>query len=441
MLRSLQAARTESPNEVLKHAVDLMNANLFFAASCVLKMLHGSLSDADRPKTAALLAQCGLALGSHELMQHAKEGAALGAQMRNVIGFVQEKELHQHMLRLCEEDCRSLPEAHAPSPAGDFCVAICAGGPKLMLQLWANLHSLVGTGFEGVDVVIVHADEIGEAEVDAFGREFGRSLRLRFLDVGACAELVRRVGGGAGALRGYQIKMAAMCVLNYGRVLLCDADILWLRNPLETIPRDRDLFVFSDIWHFRAKRHDKSSTTSFLYRLHGVDSDVQEFESGVVYLDRAAAPGVVRMLFHMCVHHKYYFNLAFGDKDLYYLAARRRGASVRLCPRLPMMLGTVADGEFTSQSMVQSVEAGPSHVHTTLHPIGDENAATPTHICRESDDIHFVERTIAGKRVGTVACDLDRCDALDAVTIYSCAYASAFACAKTFSASAPEGGP
>ena len=296
MLRSLQCAKTNSPNEIMQHCIDLMNANLFFAASCILRLLHNALSDEDKPKTATLMAQCGLALGSEELMNHAKQ-SNLNIQMRNVIGFVQETGLHKHMVDRCNEDCRTLSVV---PPTNDLCVAICAGGPSLMLQLWVNLHSLKNTGFSAdATVVIVHADEISEQEIEKFTREFSKFMVLNFLNLKDCTEFINTIDGGVNALRGYQIKLAALCVLHYKKIILCDADILWIQNPLKSINRDCDLFIFSDIWHFRCKRHEKSSTTSYLYRLHNVDSDIQEFESGLVYVNKETNPEFSRMLLHL----------------------------------------------------------------------------------------------------------------------------------------------
>ena len=432
MLRSLQSAKTETPNDIMKHCIDLMNANLFFAASCILRLLHNSLSEEDKPKTATLMAQCGLALGSQELMNYAKQ-SNLSVQMRNVIGFVQEISLHKHMLERCSEECTALSIA---PPTHDLCVAICAGGPNLMLQLWVNLHSLKNTGFSVNDatVVIVHADEISDQEIEKFTKEFSKFMSLRFLNIKDCTEFINMIDGGVDTLRGYQIKLAAMCVLNYKNIILCDADILWIENPLKSITRDCDLFIFSDIWHFKCKRHEKSSTTSFLYKLHNVDSDIQEFESGLVYINKESNTDFVRMLFHLCKNYKYYyFNLTFGDKDLYYMAAKKTGANVKVNSRLPMMLGNVLDGEFTSQSMVQLVENGPSHIHMTLHPISDDNVKVPTHLCEDSNHIHFVQRRINNKNVGTVACEVENSIELNPINIYSKTYTSAFSYARSFS--------
>lgn len=430
MLRSLQCAKTDTPNDIMKYCIDLMNSNLFFAASCVLRLLHNCLSEEDSPKTATLIAQCGLALGSQELMNYAKQ-SNLNIQMRRVIGFVQETSLHKHMLEKCNEDCATLSVV---SPIDDLCVAICAGGPNLMLQLWVNLHSLKDTGFSADEatVVIVHANEISEHEVDKFTQEFSKFISLDFLNIKDCTDFVNTIDGGVNALRGYQIKLAAMCVLTYKNIILCDADILWIQNPLKSINRDCDLFIFSDIWHFKCKRHEKSSTTSFLYRLHNVDSDIQEFESGLVYVNKERNAQFIKMLFHLCQNYRYYFKFSFGDKDLYYMAAQKARMNVKVNPHLPMMLGNVSGNEFTSQSMVQIVENGPSHIHMTLHPMSDDNAKIPTHLCENSNDIDFVQRDINSKTVGTVACKVENATELNYVNVYSKTYASAFSYARSF---------
>jgi len=432
-LQVLQSAQTNTPNEIVKYCMTLMNMNLFFAASCILKLLYPSLNEDDRPKIASLLAQCGLALGSEELMKYAKT-STLQLSMRNVIGFVLETELHRHMLAKCERDCIELPFLHATE---DLCLAICAGGPKLMLQLWTNLHSLISTGFNNTDVVIVHADEISETEENKFKLEFSKYINLKFLNVMHCTQFTELMPQAVALLRGYQIKLCALCILPYKRILLCDADILWITNPQDTLTEIHksasDMFVFSDIWHFQHKRHEKSSTTSFLYRLHGIPFDIQEFESGFVYMNRESNPSVVKMLLHLCINYKYYFNFTFGDKDLYYLAASKFKATILRADQKPQMLGNIVNGEFTSQSMVQFYGDKASHIHMTLHPISDENAAIPTHLCEDCNDIKFVRRNISGQDMGTVACDMAHATLLPASNVYSNTYVRGFVFSKWFS--------
>ena len=115
------------------------------------------------------------------------------------------------------------------------------------------------------------------------------------------------------------------------------------------------------------------------------------------------------------------------------MAAKKTGANVKVNSRLPMMLGNVLDGEFTSQSMVQLVENGPSHIHMTLHPISDDNVKVPTHLCEDSNHIHFVQRRINNKNVGTVACEVENSIELNPINIYSKTYTSAFSYARSFS--------
>jgi hypothetical protein len=62
--------------------------------------------------------------------------------------------------------------------------------------------------------------------------------------------------------------------------------------------------------------------------------------------------------------------------------------------------------------MLQSFDGSPSHIHTTLHPIGDEGFDIPTQICNDGKKIKFVTRKIDNRTVGTVACDM-----IDALTI------------------------
>ena len=221
------------------------------------------------------------------------------------------------------------------------------------------------------------------------------------------------------------------------RVLMMDADLLWARDPRHIIAKcEREgvhAHLFRDLWHFVNRTHEKSSSTSFLYSLHGVDFDMSEFESGVVFFDRASAYRSVAVLRHMLINYGYYFSFTFGDKDLFYLALKTQGATITVAEALPQMLGCVYDesrtdrepGVFYSQSMVQTFDAQPSHIHTTLHPVGDEGFDVPTHLCEDGARIGFVQRRLGAKTVGTVACDVSHAKALDASSVYQHLYACA----------------
>jgi hypothetical protein len=75
--------------------------------------------------------------------------------------------------------------------------------------------------------------------------------------------------------------------------------------------------------------------------------------------------------------------------------------------------------------MLQSFNSKSSHIHTTLHPIGDDGFDIPTHICDDAFKIRFVQRTIKNKVVHTVGCDQADIKVLETPNIYRHLYACA----------------
>jgi hypothetical protein len=406
----------QTANDVLQHGVRLMERSMYFAASCVLRMLHNSLPAEEKHKTACLLAQCGIAMRSSELMSYAKESRV--ERLVQQVGLVQDTAMHKSM-QTSLHAARDAPRPEWLSTQSETRTIItCAGGKDLLTQLWANLHSLKNVGCR-LPVEVFHADEVCSTHREAFVAAFANHFCIRFVNLAESALCAPPYNMHVSDLRGFQIKLAAMCMTSGRSVLMMDADILWLSNPESLFDRCEDSYdamVFSDIWHFQNKRHERTSTTTMLYETHALDTNIQEWESGVVYMNRESQWRAVAVLYHMCLNYQHYFRFTFGDKDLYHIALSVCGG--RCHPRLPVpcILGVMRPSptgegeEFLSHSMLQRTDSGPSHVHMTLHPISDpESKSIPSHMC-EADAIRFVTRSINGKNVGTIACDV--CDAV-----------------------------
>eukprot|EP00966_Prymnesium_polylepis_P212722 4926800-Prymnesium_polylepis.1 len=108
--------------------------------------------------------------------------------------------------------------------------------------------------------------------MERFRSTFSR-LNLEFFNIAESA-LVLESRLTASLLRGFQIKLAALVAIPARRVLMMDADLLWVRNPRYIIASCKASGVhadlFRDFWHFVDRRHEKSSSTSFLYSLHEI---------------------------------------------------------------------------------------------------------------------------------------------------------------------------
>ena len=432
-------------NDYVHFALQLMQSTppQYVAASCVLRFLHQNISESERPKLAKFLVQCGVALHDKSLMNYVSEIPQndLTSQCK-LAEFMLHTTLHERHRNDCLSEADLQPNFYSTTDTWDDIILVCAGGDKLLRQLYCNLKSLelfqykdtYWGNLQKIPIVVAHADEISHADITHFESTF-TSLKLVFFNL-AESVLVLESSLTADMLRGFQIKLAALVAIPACRVLMMDADLLWLTDPRHIIAKCKKdqvhAYLFSDFWHFVHRRHEKSSSTSYLYSLHGLDYDMSEFESGVVFFDRQRAYKSIAMLRYMVLNFEYYFSLTFGDKDLYYLALKSQNTTISIS-KMPNMLGCVYDdgregrdsGVFYSQSMIQHFDEKPSHIHTTLHPIGDEGFDIPTHLCEDGEKIQFVQRRIDNKTVGTVACNITDAKALPTPNLFSHVYISA----------------
>lgn len=449
---SSKPSALRTANDYVQFALSLMQSTppQYLAASCILRFLHQNISDSEKPKLAKFLVQCGIALHDTSLMNYVSHIPMEEiTQQANLARFMLNTSLHEQKRDECIAEADLQPGFNSTSWTWDDVILVCAGGDKLLKQLHCNLKSLEvfrhnntdwGT-LHDIPIVIAHADEIKEVEVTKLRSTFS-NLTLLFFNLAESA-LVLESRLTASLLRGFQIKLAALVAISARRVLMMDADLLWIRDPRSIIAKCKaskvHAHLFRDFWHFVNRRHEKSSSTSFLYALHKIDYDISEFESGVVFFDRERAYRSVAMLRHMVLNYEYYFSLTFGDKDLFYLALKTQNAKISMS-EIPKMLGCVYNegrkgrdaNVFYSQSMIQSFDGSSSHIHTTLHPVGDEGFDIPTHICEKGEKIQFVQRKIDEKVVGTVACDMNDALSLHDTNIYSHIYVCALRDLNTY---------
>lgn len=435
-------------NDYVQFALTLMQSTppQYLAASCIFRFLHQNISESEKPKLAKFLVQCGIALHDASLMNYVSQIPMNDmTQQAQLARFMLNTTLHEQKRDECVAEAERQPDFRSASCTWDDVILVCAGGDKLLHQLHCNLKSLeifqYSHTLQDIPIVVAHADEIKEAEMAKFRSTFSK-LKLEFFNVAESA-LVLESRLTASSLRGFQIKLAALVAIPACRVLMMDADLLWVKDPRHIITKCKcsgvHAHLFCDFWHFVERRHEKSSSTSFLYSLYGIDYNISEFESGVVFFDREHAYKSIAMLRYMVMNYEYYFSLTFGDKDLFYLALKYQKASVSIS-EIPKMLGCVYNegregrdtNMFYSQSMIQSFDGSASHIHTTLHPVGDEGFDIPTHICEDGRNIQFVQRRINNKVVGTVACDMMHAVELQIPNVFNHIYVCALKDENTY---------
>ena len=439
----------KTANDYVQFALKLMQSRppQYFEASCILKLLYHSLSENDRPKIAKFLVQCGVALHDQSLMSYVTSIPQNDVSSQyDLARFMLNTDLHERKKKESELEIREQREIVFSGRFFEDAIIVSAGGEKLMKQLFCNLKSLIRakrtTTKHDLPIIIVHADEISQKEEDAFNSVFYDDLNLIFFNL-ADTILVSESRFTPSSLRGFQIKLAALAAVPAKRVLMMDADLFWVTDPFEILHKCKDnkidAHLFKDFWHFVKRRHEKSSSTSFLYSLYDIDFDISEFESGLLFFDREKAYKSVAMIRHFLLNYEYYFSLTFGDKDLYYLALRTQESKLSISD-MPQMLGCVFDedstffdpGIFYSESMLQNFDSLPSHIHTTLHPIGDPGFGIPTHVCEDGELIEFVQRRIDKRYVSTVACDITHANDIGAQHLYKFIYRQALRDEKEF---------
>ena len=427
-------------NEFLQVGVSFMNSRppQYLAASCVFRYLYQIVSSqTDRSTISGYLVRCGIELHYTSLINHVQQ-ISLNDTSRDVqlARFMSNTNLHEKMRDACRLEAVRQTDFQVADETLEDVILVCAGGEKLMTQLYCNLKSLdvfqyddtQWGSLQNIKIVVAHANEVTESEIFKFKSSF-KTLSIEFFNL--CeSELVTESNLTADTLKGFQIKLAALVAIRARRVLLMDCDIFWVQDQRHIIANCKrnefDAHLFCDFWHFVKHRHEKSASTSFLYSLHGIDYNISEFESGVLYFDREKAYKSVAILKHMVINYEYYFSFTYGDKDLYYIALKSQNAKISISEK-PKMLGCVYrdSNEFHSQSMLQAFNSKPSHIHTTLHPIGDDGFDIPTHICDDAYKICFVQRTIKNTVVNTVGCEPEDTTVLDTPNIYKHIYVCA----------------
>lgn len=451
MSSNTNALRTA--NDYVQFALSLMQSTppQYLAASCIFRFLNQNISENERPKIAKFLVQCGIALHDASLMNYVSQIPLSDiTPQAQLARFMLNSTLHEQHRNGCLAEAEHQPDFGSTTCTWDDVILVCAGGEKLLQQLYCNLKSLEVFQYkdtywgvlQNIPIVVAHAEEISDMEMTKFRSTFSK-LNLEFFNVAGSA-LVLESRLTASSLRGFQIKLAALVAIPARRVLMMDADLLWVKDPRYIITKCKSSGVhahlFPDFWHFVERRHEKSSSTSFLYSLYGLDYNISEFESGVVFFDREHAYKSIAMLRYMVMNYEYYFSLTFGDKDLFYLALRSAQKANVSISEIPKMLGCVYNegregrdvNVFYSQSMIQSFDGSASHIHTTLHPVGDEGFDVPTHICEDGRNIQFVQRRINNQMVGTVACDMTNADELKSPNVFHHIYVCALRDKNTY---------
>lgn len=392
LLREPNYRKTTTIQEMFEYAKVLASNDLHLAAAGVLITLLPSLEGDSRVQVSRMIVNCGIALQNTAFMKLIDN--VNDARLTQRVSMLLNTSIHEkYKNRLISSS--SEETVHT---GGRTRVLICAGGDDLLTQAWANIKSLRDTGCD-LPVSIVHANEISESQAKMLSK---LNVELMNLKDEPYASRLPKIPGVYENLKGFHIKMAALVATDAEKVILADADILWVTNP--EVYLSIDVHTFQDIWHMCNKQHSKSAGTSWLYNIHGMNANVQESESGVVVMNRKVCSRMITSLSRMLEGIDYYFEMSFGDKDLYDIAAHINNIKISKSP-MPSMLGYIDGDDFVCQSMQQYTLSGcTSHIHMTLLPFKKEQTdlILPTHFCDDPSKIRFVVRTTDGIKNQTI---------------------------------------
>ena len=368
-------------------ATSLLNIGAAAAAQLVLKTVISSVKEKSHPQLAHLTLQIAYALGDVEQVERLTDIKAL---------------------RTCVDVVKAAQPVER-SYSVPACILVCAGGDSLLTQLVGNLKSMCLHGPPDMPVVVAHADELDEIAEAELSSEFDD---VNFIFLNLLDSEYWNPNEPGGGLRGFQIKLAALALVDASEVFLMDADLLWLRNSTQVfdlMKKKGDAYLCHDLWHFITKCHSRSCSTRFVFSLFEVDSNCTEYESGLLYMAKGRAPKAVAMLREMARHHRTLFKYTFGDKDLYAIALKYANASLATSPPPELLGATTHTSAFQAQSMLHHVGGAPSHIHTTLHPLGDPDLQVPG-LVSETRHVEFKTETlpVSQKRVATVSSAVSR---------------------------------
>ena len=399
LLRLPNHTETTKLQDMFNYAKLLAANDLHLAAAGVLIALLPSVEGESKSQICRMIVTCGMVLRNVEFMKLVSDvkDPILIQKVSMLLNTTIHEKYKNKLLQSNSEEVVTL--------GGGPKILICAGGDNLLTQAWANIRSLRETGCE-LPVTIVHANEITAPQMRILS-----NLNITFMNLKEepYASRLPQIPARYENLRGFQIKIAALVATDADNVILSDADILWAANPSSYLSLS-DIHTFQDIWHMSNKQQSKSAGTAWLYNIHGMSTNVQETESGVIVMNRNKCTGMITTLCRMLEGIDYYFEMAFGDKDLYYIAAHVNGMKISKSS-IPQMLGYLEDNEFVCQSMRQPTPGGAtSHIHMTLLPFKKDqrDVICPSQFCDDTDKIRFVFRNIDGERKQTVGSTADK---------------------------------
>jgi hypothetical protein len=292
---------------------------------------------------------------------------------------------HLGMLKRVETETQERLKLEAPQWSSRG-ILMCAGGKKLIPQLLVALNYLTLIGNK-LPVEVFYGDP----------EEFPEEIRQRFSENWPTVKFVciqdpfraneiNFKGYRDMNFRGFQIKPIALWCCSFEEVLYLDCDVL-LKNMPETYfeeenyKRTGSLF-FPDFWRYDMFDRRRSSPQvvqgGLLNTLYKVQTDrtTYEVESGVFVFHKTKLRKTLEALQVITCNYPYFYNIIYGDKDTFRLAAGVVGESIQVVKASAAIFGYKDGDMICGDGMTQFIPSGDntvrvSHHHLTVNAFGE----------------------------------------------------------------------
>lgn len=269
-------------------------------------------------------------------------------------------------------------------------ILICAGGPKLIPMLMAQLSYLKFIGNK-LPIEVFYADEgefpeeLRNVVMENFPGVCLRNVTTSFLE----HPINQRAEYRNMNFRGFQIKPIALWACSFEEVLYIDCDA-YVRIHTEDFfeqpgyKKNHSLF-YPDFWYYDFINKERASpqgvSGALLNSLYGVQTDrnTLELETGVFVFNKKKLRRTLEALQSITCNYQYYYNIIYGDKDTFRLAAGIAKEVLYVAPLPPGIYGykdgegVYGDGMVQFLPTIQENQHIISHIHLTVNSLGDRD--------------------------------------------------------------------
>ena len=189
-------------------------------------------------------------------------------------------------------------------------IVVCAGGSTMLTNAWVLLSVLRTTLGCQLDIELWH---VGRQELPVFIEElFSREFGISVVD----AHLHPEIGGGL-IRDGWQLKIAALRHTAFDQVLLLDADQVPVTDPAGVFEWPEYKEAGAVFWPDTIDLSEANPA----WELLGLEPQRHvSIESGQICIDKRTQIPALNAAMYLAHHADFFYDLVYGDKDLFLFA-------------------------------------------------------------------------------------------------------------------------